>query len=185
MRIAAILVVAGALAISVAAGSAAARPPIMPMPPIPGPGWVRVWVPPEYRTVYEQVWVEERTERVQERIWVAATGEWREVVYYDEWGRRCVRREWVETSPGYWTYQWRTVVIPAHYETVSRQVLVREGYWKWVRVDPPLPVPDPLPQPRPLYGNPPRVGVEGYQSGNTGEDLSKFSPLYDWPDSKK
>lgn len=183
MRIGVILAAACVVFAGAVCAPASAMVSIRPLPiPVPGPGWVRVWVPAEYRTVYDRLWVEERTERVQERVWVSATTEWREVVYYDQWGRRCVRREWVEVTAGYWTYPWRTIVVPAHYETAARQELLRDGYWKWVRVDAPMPR---VPMPGPVYGDPPTVGVEGYQPGTGSEDLSKFSPLYEWPDSKK
>ena len=169
-----------ALVVGWSAVPAVAVARIMP-PPNPGPGWVRVWVAPVYRTVYERVWIEERTQQIQERVWVPPSCEWRDIVTYDEWGHRIVRREYVELSPGYWSYQWRTIVVPAHEETVARQELVSSGYWKWVPVEvPPMPVP--LPRPI-IFGNPPTVGVEGYKSLPT-EDLSKFSPLTEWPDKK-
>jgi hypothetical protein len=142
------------------------RVAIMPVPPYPIPveppacptppyGYTYRWVPPQYRTVVERVWVPERTQMVE---------------------------DWVQISPGKWEKVWRTVTIPGHYETVRRTELVAAGYWQLVRVDPPV-YPRPVPMPRPVVSEPGTVGVEGYSKGS-GEDLSKFSGLSEWPDKK-
>jgi hypothetical protein len=129
------------------------EPPVCPDPPV---GYTYRWVAPTYRTVYERVWVEESTRR---------------------WP------EWVEISPGVWEQRWRTVTVPAHFETTSRQVMVSAGYWQLVKLDPPpYDYPHPIPLERPVV-NSRTVGVEGY-SKSGGDDLSKFSPLSEWPDKK-
>ena len=87
--------------------------------------------------------------------------------------------DWVEIAPGRWAQRWAIVTIPEHYETTTRRVLVSAGYWQLIRIEPP-PRPIPLPRPVVSFGT---VGVDGY-SRQVGDDLSKFSPLYDWPDKK-
>jgi hypothetical protein len=112
-------------------------------------------VPPTYSTVIRRVWVEGTSQWVCDWIW-----------RYDHY----------EAS-------WRRVVSPGHWEERPERVESRPGYWELVRIEPPvpypLPRPYPLPTPRPWQGTP-TVGVQGYSSG-PGEDLSKFSPLRDWP----
>jgi len=126
------------------------EPPVCPEPPV---GYTYRWVPAVYRTITERVRVEERAQQVE---------------------------DWVQVGPGRWERVWRTVTIPAHYESVTRRELVSEGYWQLVRV---MPYPRPMPYPGPVVSDPPTVGVEGY-SQRGGEDLSKFSGLSEWPERK-
>jgi hypothetical protein len=127
-------------------------------PPGPAPvGWAYRWVPPTYRNIVDRVWIAERRDLVQ---------------------------DWVQVSPSRWEQVWREVVIPGHWDTTVRQVLVTPGRWELVRIDAPPPRPIPLPPPVVILPtNPPTVGVEGYKN-EPGEDLSKFSPLREWPDKK-
>src|SRR5687767_6140184 len=93
------------------------EPPVCPHdPPV---GYVYQWVPAVYRTVRERVWIPERVRQVE---------------------------YWVETSPGVWERRWRTVVEPGRFETVTKQVMLREGYWRLARVDGPRPRPVPMPR---------------------------------------
>jgi hypothetical protein len=87
---------------------------------------------------------------------------------------------WVETSPGCMEQAWREIVTPGRWMTTSRQELVAAGYYELVRVDPPVVI---VPQPRIVFANPGSTGVEGYQTA-TGENLSQFSSLSEWPDKK-
>ena len=123
----------------------------MPLPrPVPPPGFVYEWVAPIYRTITDRVWIADRVELVA---------------------------DWMETSPGRWEQVWRQVVIPGHWQTATRKVLISPGYWRLARIEPP---PIIVPLPRPAVIGPATVGVDGYRSG-PGEDLSKFSPLTEWP----
>jgi len=130
---------------------------ISPPPrPIPPPGYVYQWVPPVYQTVMDRVWIPERTE------WV---------------------RQWVEITPGRLEEVMRQVTTPGHYDTTTRTVLVSNGYWQLVMMDP-LPPPVIIPSPpRPVVvWNPGTVNVDGYKPGGLQtEDLSKFSGLKEWP----
>jgi hypothetical protein len=144
-------------------GVAIIRPPT----PAPPPGWVYRWVAPMYQTITEQVWVPERVE------WV---------------------KQWMEITPGHLEQVLRQVVTPGHYETRTRRVLVSDGHYELVRIEPPPIIVEPPIVIRPpiivdppivirppiVAPNPRTVGVEGYKSG-AGEDLSKFSPLKEWP----
>ena len=150
------LLACGLLTLTTAAfagGAAGGRSGPRPMPPV---GWTYVWVAPAYRTVTTQTWIPGTTQLVE---------------------------DWMETSPGRFEKIWRQVTTPGHYETTTRQVVVSDGHWELVRVDPPPVYINP-----PIYVNPPvvvvrsggTVGVDGYASGPV-EDLSKFTPLSDWP----
>jgi hypothetical protein len=128
--------------------------------PVPPVGWEYVWVAPVYRTVTEQNWVPEKVQ------WVA---------------------EWREISPGRYQQVWRQIVTPGYWQTTTRRVLVSAGHWELVAINPPPPpfieppiVLPPVYPPPIIVRNPGTVGVEGYARGG-GEDLSKFSPLMEWP----
>lgn len=120
--------------------------------PMPPSGWTYVWVAPVYRTVTDSVWIPQRTQLVS---------------------------DWMEISPGRYEQIWRQVIIPGHYETTTRQVLIADAHWEMVRIDPPpVYINPPIIVRNP--GTPPTVGVEGYATGPV-EDISKFSPLSEWP----
>ena len=130
----------------------------LPLPPVnrpsPPPGWAYQWVAPVYRTIVDRVWVPGRTQLVP---------------------------DWIQIGD-HWEQVWREITTPGHYESTTRQILVSDGHWQLVRVEPPRPVPFP----RPVIivpANPSTVSVNGYSSGPT-EDLHAFSPLYEWPDRK-
>ena len=131
----------------------AAFPPIPQMRPAPAPGWTYIWVAPVYRTVTERNWIPGSTQMVP---------------------------EWMEISPGRWEQVWRQIVTPGHWEMATRQVLISDGHWELVRIDPPPPRFPPVLPPPVFVRNPGTAGVEGYGSGPV-EDLSKFSPLTEWP----
>jgi hypothetical protein len=147
-------VVAGGMGLGMVPASTAQA--IVPLPPprrpAPPPGWTYRWVPPTYSTVMHRVWVEGTTE------WVV------DYIYRD----------------GRYEQVWRQVRTPGHWESRTERVEVRPGYWQLVRIDPPPYEPRPYPMPRPWQPGTPTVGVDGYGSG-PGEDLSKFSPLREWP----
>jgi hypothetical protein len=146
------ILAAGLLGLSMGAVHAKAIVPLPPRPPGPAPvGWVYRYVQPVYTTVTERIWVPERIDWVSEWAWV--DGRYQQV--------------------------YRQVVRPGHFETTTRRVLISPGYWQLVRADV-VPMPVPLPRPIPVVGNPGTVGVEGYHTG-PGEDLSRFSPLTEWP----
>lgn len=63
---------------------------------------VRVWVEPVYQTVVDHVWVVDQYE-------------WRDVVHYDHHARRVYHER---------------VLVPGHYEDVSRQEVVTPGHWE-------------------------------------------------------
>ncbi len=165
LTVAVVVLGLGACAPAVAqeGGGVAGRGIIMPPRPTPAPplGWQYVWVAPVYRTVTERNWVPERVQ------WVA---------------------EWREISPGRYEQVWRQIVTPGYWQTTTRQVLVSAGHWELVAINPPPPpfLPPPIVVPPPVYPppiivrGPGTVGVEGYRSSG-GEDLSKFSPLTEWP----
>ncbi len=129
----------------------------LPIPsprPMPPPGWTCIWVAPVYQNITERSWVPEAVQMVS---------------------------EWREIAPGRYEQVWRQIVIPGHWVTTMRRVLVSDGHWELVRLDPP-PMP-PMPPVRPpviVVRNPGTVGVSGYGSGPV-EDLSKFTPLAEWP----
>lgn len=135
------------------AATASAIAPIHPWPVYPEPapvGYQWQWVAPEYRTDYIRQWVA---------------------------GYTYTTRAWVEVSPGKFEWVWREVTVPGHYEMVPRQVLIREGYWRLVRV--PVYVP---PAPPVVITPPPAtVAPEGFAPGRPADDAGKFSPMYDWP----
>ncbi len=146
-------VVAGMAMMGGSARAVVALPPPLRGRPVPPAGWGYQWVPPVYQTVAERQWAAERRDLVT---------------------------DWVEVGPGRWAQVMReVVVVPGHWEVTTRQVQVSGGYWQLVRVDPPPYVPAvPLPRPVVLPG---AVGVDGYQSAEGGEDLSRFSGLSEWP----
>ena len=86
--------------------------------------------------------------------------------------RRAMFDDWAYID-GRWERIYRESIVPGHWESTTRQVLVSPGYWQLVQLFPPPPQP-----PARIGGT---VGVEGY-ANSTGEDLSKFSPLTEWPD---
>ncbi|MDB5321667.1 MAG: hypothetical protein JWN40_3298 [Phycisphaerales bacterium] len=141
------------------------RPPHPPFPP--GDGWI--WIPPTYRTVYERIWQPPTYQTVTETLWITDQYGWRTICTW-EGGQYVQRQEWV--------------LIPAHYETRTRQILVSPGAWTWgprqelvtpghwERIGPiHPPVPVPFPQPQPPTARPP--------------GLEPFSPLWEWPADKK
>ncbi len=74
----------------------------------------RVWVPPVYKTVVDRVWTP------------TVTTAYRDVPVVDAFGRVVsYRREAYNVQGGYWS-------------EVTRQVLVREGYWAVARPSPVL-----------------------------------------------
>ena len=114
---------AGMFAPSAAARAAA----FAPLPsPAPAPGWTYIWIAPAYRTVTERRWIPGSTQMV------------------------C---EWMEISPGRWEQVWRQIVTPGHWEMTTRQVLISDGHWELVRVEPPPPFPPFVPPPV-IVGNP-------------------------------
>jgi hypothetical protein len=149
----------GAGFLATPAQAIAIMPPVPTPRPVPPPGWTYRWVAPVYQTVTDRSWVPETVQ------WVA---------------------EWREISPGVYQQVLRQVVTPGYWTTTTRRVLVSEGHWELVRVEPPPIIVDPPivirpPVPPPVVVPGPRtVGVDGYRSGR-GEDLSKFSPLTEWP----
>jgi hypothetical protein len=149
------LVVLGAGLLAPPAKALVALPPIPAPRPVPPPGWSYVWVPPVYKTVTNRTWVPEVVRWVQ---------------------------EWREISPGRFEQIWRQIVTPGHWEMTPRRVLVSDGHWELVRVEPPPVIVEPPVVIRPpvIVPGPRTVGVQGYNSG-PGEDLSKFSPLTEWP----
>jgi hypothetical protein len=93
----------------------------------------RVWVPAAYRTVIDKVWVEPVIERRIDRVWVPDRYEWRDVVRYDECGRRICRRERVLVERGHFgSRPCDVVVAPGHYKECPRQELVCDGRWETV-----------------------------------------------------
>lgn len=122
--------------------------------PAPPPGYTYRWVPPQYRTEIRRVWIEGRTE------WVV---------------------DWIYRN-GHYEQVWRPAYTPGRWEERAERIQIRPGYWQLVRIDPPPPppiYPRPYPMPRPWQGVP-TVGVDGYNP-QPAEDLSKFSPLHEWP----
>ncbi len=133
--------------------------PHRPIPGPPGDGWV--WVPPVYRTVYGRIWREPVYQTITETVWVPDQYAW-VTICTSENGQPVQRQQWV--------------LIPAHQETRTRQILVTSGGWTWgthqelvtpghwERIDVQLPQPQPphTPAPRP-------------------PGLEPFSPLWEWP----
>jgi hypothetical protein len=121
----------------------------------------RRWVEPVYRTVTDRVWVPPVVRTIPDRTWVPERSEWRDVYYYDHYGRRCVRQERVVVEAGHFVDGPRTVEIApgrwdncaprqelvsdGHWEDCPRQELVAGGYWTTrdvvVEAAPPLPAP--------------------------------------------
>jgi|GEM_PF-7106772 len=135
------------------AATASAIAPIHPRPIYPEPapvGYQWQWVPPEYRTEYIRQWVA---------------------------GYTYMTRAWVEVSPGKFEWVWREITVPGRYEMVPRQVLIREGYWRLVRV----PVYVPPAPPIIITPQPATVAPEGFAPGRPADDAGNFSPMYDWP----
>jgi len=135
------------------------------MPPRPFPPIYDPPIQPEPPVGYYYRWAPPVYRTVYDRVWV------------EERTERVM--QWVEVAPGRWQECWTVRTIPAHWETTTRQVLVSAGYWELVRIEPPRPIP----MPHPVVITPGPVGVDGY-SQHGGEDLSKFSPLSEWPDKK-
>jgi hypothetical protein len=143
------------------------RPP-RPIPAPPGDGWV--WVPPVYRTVYDRIWQPPTYQTITENVWISDQYRWQTICTWED-GQPVQRQEWV--------------LVPAHYETRTRQIqtspggwtwgprqeLVTRGHWEYVGPIPPHPVPPPFPQPQPPTTRPP--------------GLEPFSPLWEWPADKK
>lgn len=77
----------------------------------------RVWVEPVYRTVIDRIWVEPVIAQRTETVFVPDRYETRIVRYRDDCGVWITRTE-------------RVLVEPAHYETVVRPIVVREGFWE-------------------------------------------------------
>ncbi len=175
MKQASLLGIAAAalLVLGLCSTPAAGRDGVIVGPPIigpPGPGWV--WVPPVYETVYDRVWVEAQVERLADQVWVPAVYGYRPV--YDSWGH-VINYEYVVICGGYYETRWRDVVVPAHWQTVTRQVLVREGHWERI---------GPIPPPEPVIRVPvgvPTVGVDGYKTPTGNEGKGPFTPLWEWP----
>jgi hypothetical protein len=136
--------------------------PRRPIPAPPGDGWV--WVPPVYRTVYGRIWREPVYQTVTENVWISDQYVWRTICTWEN-GQPVERQAWV--------------LIPAHQETRTRQILVTPGGWTWGShqelvtpghwerigvgpVPPPQPQPPHTPAPRP-------------------PGLEPFSPLWEWP----
>ncbi|MEA2707553.1 MAG: hypothetical protein QOF78_154 [Phycisphaerales bacterium] len=91
----------------------------------------RTWAPPVYRTVTDRVWVEPVVRTIPDRKWVPDQYEWRDVVYRDHYGRRCVRQEHVLVERAHFVDCPRTVEIaPGRWDTCTRQELVCEGRWE-------------------------------------------------------
>ena len=91
----------------------------------------RRWVPPVYRDVTTRVWVEPVVRTIPDRKWVPERFEWRDVVYYDHYGRRRCKRERVLVERGHFVDCPRTVEIaPGRWDTCTRQELVCEGKWE-------------------------------------------------------
>ncbi|HEY4329775.1 MAG TPA: hypothetical protein VGN88_08565 [Phycisphaerae bacterium] len=158
------ILAAGAMALAVPAHAVVALPeggggrggPPRPSPMAP-PGWVYRWVAPVYQNVMDQVWIADRTQMVQ---------------------------EWVEITPGHLQQVWQQVLIPGHWQATTRRVLIADGHYELVQINPfPQPPVVIVPAPPVIVRNAGTVGVEGYNSNST-EDMSKFSPLNDWPDKK-
>ena len=146
------ILAAGLLGLASSAVPAKALVALPPRPPGPAPvGWVYQYVQPVYQTVTDRIWVAERIDWVTEWVWIE--GRYQQV--------------------------YRQVVRPGRFETTTRRVLISAGSWRLVRVEV-VPMPVPLPRPIPVVGNPGTVGVDGYRTGQ-GEDLSRFSPLTEWP----
>jgi hypothetical protein len=91
----------------------------------------RVWVEPVYRTVTDRVWVEPVTMIRVERFDIPAQYGWREVVYYDRYGRPHRERQQVLISPARCEERSVPVVAcPGHFEEQTHQQLVCEGHWE-------------------------------------------------------
>jgi hypothetical protein len=90
----------------------------------------RVWIEPEYRTVYNRVWVEPVFREEYDRVWVPDRFEVREVVVWD-CGRRTVRRDRVLVQPAHYDDVYRrAVVCPGRWESVARLEQVCAGHWE-------------------------------------------------------
>jgi hypothetical protein len=90
----------------------------------------RAWVPATYRTVIDKVWVEPVVEHRTDRVWVPDRYETRDVVGYDQYGRRCTRREQVLVECGHFAYRPCDVVVtPGYFKECPRQELVCDGHW--------------------------------------------------------
>ncbi len=147
------------LAVAVITGlSSLAAPSASAIVPIGGGRGPMPAPPPGW--VYRYVGPVYRT--VSEQVWVAEA-------------RRLVAT-WVEIAPGRMEQVYREVITPGHWETRTRQELVSAGHYELVQItSPPIYIP-----PRIVVVNPGTAGVEGYATGS-GEDLSKFSGLSEWP----
>lgn len=93
--------------------------------------WTRCWCEPVYRPVCRRVWRPPVTETVYERVYVPARYAWREVMTYDAYGNRVVRREYVCVEPARWETRAREVVVrPGCWETIEERVVVSEGRYE-------------------------------------------------------
>ncbi len=155
-----------------------AHTPIIIEPTIYPVRMVRVWVPSVYRTAYETIWIDGCYQTVEERVWVQPVYGWRTIVRPNDMEERV----WCIINPGHWETRCRQVWVPAHEESITRQILVTPGHWEWIQEPIPMPYPEPLPpEPRPYQTNPPKVGVDGYKSGDSANPESVFTPLQEWP----
>ena len=77
--------------------------------PVPPPRLGLSLDSPAYQNITDQVWIADRTQLVQ---------------------------EWVEITPGRLEQVWRQVVIPGHWETTTRRVLIADGHWELVQINP-------------------------------------------------
>jgi hypothetical protein len=106
----------------------------------------QVWVAPVYRTVTERIWVEPVTTTQIQRVDVPAEYGWRDVVFYDYFGREHIRREQVEISPARCEERAvQVVVVPGHFEEQTHQQLVCDGHFetRYVQPQPPVTVVQP------------------------------------------
>jgi hypothetical protein len=142
-----------------------------PRPPIPAPpgrGWV--WVPPVYRTVYTRTWRPPVYQTVTENVWIPDRYDWQTVCTWEN-GQYVQREAWV-LIPGHFETQTRQVMIsPGWWTLAPRQELVSPGHGEWRG---PAPMPPPVPQPTPPVTPAPRP-----------PGLEPFSPLWEWPPDSK
>jgi hypothetical protein len=117
---------------------------VVPQPPC-DPPTDRVWVEPVYDTVTERVWVPDVTRTEYQHVETPAQYGYRDVVFYDYFGRAHIRREQVLISPARCEdVPVQVVVCPGHFEMQTHQRLVCAGHWQdapqpQVRLEIPLP----------------------------------------------
>jgi hypothetical protein len=91
----------------------------------------QVWVAPVYQTVTERVWVEPVVTTQIQRVEVPAQYGWRDVGFYDYYGRAHVRHEQVQICPAHCEDRpVQVVVCPGHFENQTRQQLICDGHWE-------------------------------------------------------